>query len=73
MKDTVRKPNPELEFLNARLGQMGLSERERLMAEARLARAEAIAELLVRMTGAVKRLFRAVLLRPIRRLTSALG
>lgn len=73
MSEKMNKTNASMDFLNVRLDRVTMSDYERLHAKASLARAEAVAELLARMTGSVKRLLRTVLLRPFRRLTSALG
>ena len=73
MSEKMSKTNVSADYLATRLDQVTMSDYERIHAKASLARAEAVAELLVRMTGSVKRLFRTVLLRPFRRLTSALG
>lgn len=73
MKEKISKTSPSLEFFNARLDEVRMSGYERMRAKASLARAEAVAELAVEATGVVKRLFKTLLLRPIRRLTSALG
>ena len=73
MKTKISKTNPSLEFLNARLDQVRMSGVERLRAKASLARAEALADLVVGLAGAVKRFLKIFLVRPIRRLTSTLG
>lgn len=73
MNKKVSKTNANPRDFSARLDQVRLSDHARLRAEANLARAEAMAELIARAAGAVKRLYRTALLRPIRRLTSALG
>ena len=73
MKTKISKTNPDLEYLYARLDQVRMSGHERLRAKASLARAEALADLVVGLTGAVKRFFKIFLVRPIRRLTSTLG
>lgn len=59
--DTVRE----------RLRELRIGEHERLMAEAHLARAEAIAELLARAAAAVRGAARALLRRPWRRIAEA--
>ena len=57
----------------ARLDQIQVHDHERLRARASLERAEAIATLLVAATDAVIRLCHSLVVRPIQRLTSALG
>lgn len=59
--DTVRE----------RLRELRIGEHERLMAEAHLARAEAIAELLARAAAAVRGAARVLLRRPWRRIAEA--
>ena len=73
MKAKISKTNDDLEFLNARLDEVRMSGHERLRAKASLARAEAIADLLVGFSRAIKRLLKILVLRPIRRLTAAIG
>ena len=73
MNVKISKTNDSLEFLNTRLDEVRMSGHERLRAKASLARAEAVAELMVGIGSAVKRLFKTLVLRPIRRLTTAIG
>lgn len=73
MNAKVSKPNASIEEFSARLDQVTMSGHECLRAKASLARAEAMAELIARAARAVRRLFRIALLRPLRRLASALG
>lgn len=73
MKGKLSKTNQELDFLNARLDEVRMSGHERLRAKASLARAEAVAELLVAFASALKRLLKALVLRPIRRLIAGIG
>lgn len=73
MKRKISKTNEELDFLNARLDEIRMSGHERLRAKASLARAEAVAGLLVAFARALKRLLKALVLRPLRRLTAAIG
>lgn len=73
MKDKISKANLDLEFLNSRLDEVRMSAHERLLAKASLARADAISDSLLELTGALKRLLKNFLVCPIRRLTSAWG
>lgn len=72
MRNDFRNSNPELDILRSRLGDIRMSERERLVAEAHLARAEAIAELMARFGAWVKRMARILVVRPIARLSESL-
>jgi hypothetical protein len=63
--------NKELEFMYQRLDEVRLSERERIRARAQLERAEAVASLIVDGGKAIERLFRKLVVRPIRRLAHA--
>ena len=72
MREGFRNSNPELDILSSRLRDIRMSGQERLMAEAHLARAEAIAELMVRFSAWVKRMARLLVLRPIARLSESL-
>lgn len=69
----TRKTSTSLESLNARLDEIRMSSHERLRAKASLARAEAIADLVVEFTGGVKRLLKTLVMRPIRRLITSVG
>lgn len=73
MKEKISKTNDNMDFLNARLDEIRMSGHERLRAKASLARAEAIADLLVGFSSAIKRLLKTLVLRPIRRLMAAIG
>lgn len=66
MREDPRETRVEVD-LYERLDAMPMSELERVRAKARLARAEHVAELVVRAAGAASKLVRAVFLRPIRR------
>ena len=68
MSRNVSKTNSNLEFLNARLDEVQMSNYERLRAKARLAQAEAIADAVVEFTNLAKRLLTALIVRPVRRL-----
>ena len=67
------KTDPGLEFLYARLDEVRMSGHERLRAKASLARAEAVADLMVGIAKGIKSLLKILVLRPIRRLTTSLG
>ncbi|MEW6689231.1 MAG: hypothetical protein AB1452_09100 [Pseudomonadota bacterium] len=73
MKQGRRVPDPTLESLYARLDQVRMADFDRLQAKASLARAEAVAKALQDLATGSKRLLRTLVVRPIRRLTSALG
>lgn len=73
MNEKFGRTNSDLEFFNARLDEIRMSGHERLRAKASLARAEAFADLMVKIAGAVKRLLKTLVLRPIRRFITALG
>ena len=68
MSRDISKTNSDLEFLNARLDEVRMSDYERLRAKARLAQAEAIADAVAEFINLAKRLLTALILRPIRRL-----
>ena len=63
--------NKELEYLFQRLNEVRMNEGERLRARAQLERAEAVASLIVATCQAIERLFRKLVVRPIRRLATA--
>lgn len=73
MKQSHRIPDPTLESLYARLDEIRMADFDRLQAKASLARAEAVAQALRDLGTGAKRLLRTLVVRPIRRLTSALG
>jgi hypothetical protein len=58
MNINASKTNQESDFLNQRLDEIRMSGHERLMAKARLARAEAVADALFVAAQAVARLFK---------------
>jgi hypothetical protein len=72
MRTEFRNSNPELDLLSERLRDVRMSDQDRLIAEAHLARAEAIAELLSRFTAWVKRTVRTRVVRPAERLAESL-
>ena len=67
------KRNKELETLYRRLEEVRMSERDRIRARAHLERAEAIASLFIGGGRALRRLFRRLVLRPIRRIAASAG
>ena len=72
MKPKISKSNASTAIIHARLDEMRLSGHERLNAKAHLARAEAIADALAQVAGAIARMART-LIRPLRRLTASFG
>ena len=60
MNAKISKPNDDLDVLYRRIDQIRMSEQERLVAKARLARAEAVAGMLVAASNAVRRLVRSL-------------
>lgn len=58
MTKNVSKSNDNMDFLYQRLDEIRMSGHERLKAKARLAQAEAMADLLVAAAQAVTRLFK---------------
>lgn len=68
MSRYISKTNSNLEFLNARLDEVQMSNYERLRAKARLAQAEAIADAVAELINLTKRLLTALIVRPVRRL-----
>ncbi len=72
MRAEFRNSNPELDLLSERLRDIRMSDQDRLIAEAHLARAEAIAELTSRFAAWVKRAARTWIVRPAGRLADSL-
>lgn len=78
MSKNMRKFNsctegqPTESAIRDRLQQVSLSEYDRLIAEAHLARAEAIADMIARAIEAVRGATRALLSRPWRRIAAAI-
>ncbi len=68
----MRRSN-EREFMYRRLDEVRMSDFERMQARAHLERAEAIADLIVAGSRAVSRLFRKLVVRPLRRFAAAVG
>jgi len=73
MADKISKPNSRAEFFDAKLDEIQFSDHERFRAKASLARAEAFADAAVAIINLVKRLVKALVLRPYRRLTASIG
>lgn len=73
MNSKISKTNENLDFFNARLDRVQMSEYERLLAKATFARAEAVANAVVELIGLGKRLFKTLVARPFRRLTTSAG
>lgn len=69
----TRKTSASLEFLNARLDEIRMSDYERLRAKASLAQAEAITDAIALVANRVARWLKSWVLCPIRRLASSLG
>lgn len=63
----------DIEFLLRRIDEVRMGEYERMRAKAHLARAEAVADFLVAAAGALGRIFRRLVVRPIRRVTAGVG
>jgi Tfp pilus assembly protein FimT len=64
MKLEVSKTNEDLTFFNQRLDEIQMSSHQRLMAKARFARAEAVADALSVATQAMARLFKRLTAKP---------
>lgn len=73
MNVKIIKTNHDLDFLNARLDEVRMSSHERLRAKASLARSEAVAEAVVEIVNLVKRLLKALVVRPYRYLATLVG
>ena len=65
------KRSNELEILFRRLDEVRISERERIRAKAQLERAEAVASLIADAGKGLERLYRKLVVRPLRRLAAA--
>ena len=59
--------------MHARLQEIRMSDYKRFEAEAQLARAEAVVEMLSDIAGGLGRVLRKLVLRPYRKLTASLG
>jgi len=73
MKSKISKSNENMKFFNALIDEIRINGHERIRAKARLAQGEAMADALVGSIGFVKRLFRSILARPVRRTTTSAG
>ena len=73
MSEKISKTNVKMEFLSSRLDEIRMSDRERLKAKAQLAQAEAILDTFFAIGRGLKALFKSLLLRPLRRLTTSIG
>jgi len=73
MSTKPRKTNQDLDFLNRRLDGVRMSDCERLVAKAHLARAEAIAGAAASAFHLVKRALKRLAPRPVRRPTTSAG
>lgn len=67
------KPNDNMDFLYERLDQVQMSQSQRILAKAQLARAQAVADAVFAVLHGSKRLLKTLVLRPFRRLTASLG
>lgn len=73
MNTKISKTNEREAFFNALLDEVRMSGHERLRAKASLARAEAFADAVLAVINLAKRLLKALVVRPYRRLTTSLG
>ena len=73
MNGSNRRTDPNLEFLYARLDEIRMSGLERVRAKASLARADAIAGLMVDAANGARRLLCTLVVQPIRRLATSIG
>ncbi len=73
MNTKISKPNSDLEFMYARIDEIGMSSHDRLRAKASLARAEAFAEAMAGIINLFKRLLKALTVRPVGRPTKLAG
>lgn len=71
MKQTISKSNLEGSATLDRLQQIQISAHDRLLAEAHLARAEFLADVVIGSIDVAKRVLRALVLRPFRRAAAA--
>ena len=65
------KSSKELAFLFKRLDEVRITEPDRIRAKAHLARAEAVADALADAGAALGRLYRKLIVRPLRRVSEA--
>lgn len=73
MNREISKTNDREAFFNALLDEVRMSGTERLRAKATMARAEAFADAVESVFDFAKRLLKALVVRPYRRLTTTLG
>ena len=73
MNAKIIKTNANASFFNARLDEIRMSGHERMKAKAHLAQAEAMADALAAVAGGIARLLRALVIRPVRRLTTTVS
>lgn len=73
MNRNISKTNESAAFFNALLDEVRMNGHERLRAKASLARAEAFADAVVNLIDLAKRVLKALVVRPYRRLTTTLG
>jgi hypothetical protein len=73
MKGEISKTNESLAFFNSRLDEIRMSGHDRLMAKARMAQAEAIADAVSAGIDLVKRAVKALAPRPHRHPTISAG
>ncbi|MGH8630198.1 MAG: hypothetical protein ACREU7_05465 [Burkholderiales bacterium] len=73
MKSTFNKTSPDANAIYARLKEIRLSSRERVLAEANLARAEVLADLLADGYKAAKAFVGKLVVQPIKRFTASIG
>ena len=73
MNEKISKTNSNLDFMNDRLDKVRMSSHERLRAKASLARAEAVADVVVEIINLVKHLLKTLVVRPFRRLMTSVG
>jgi len=73
MSSIIRKYNPDLEQTTPRdrLQQIRMGAHDRLVAEAQLARAEALVDVVLSVVASVNAGLRALVVRPFRRITAA--
>lgn len=67
------KTNENLEFLYTRLDEVHMSDYDRIKAKAHMARTEAIADAAFALGRRLRSLLKALVIRPIRRMTASFG
>ena len=73
MNYKLKRTNPEADALYARLNEIQMPAYERLTAQAHLARAEAISDLIVAVVRALKSVAKALTGRRMRRIVARIG